>query len=89
MTTLPSLPARHADRLLAGLLQPLRRLAHAPGSNALAAATASTASPRGLGVDEACLWGDFFFLEALARRARHWTPFWHPVSGTPKRHPVN
>ncbi|RZL40448.1 MAG: glucuronyl hydrolase [Rubrivivax sp.] len=34
--------------------------------------------PDGLGIDEASLWGDFFFLEALARHARGWRPFWHP-----------
>lgn len=29
-----------------------------------------------LGVDEATLWGDYYYLEALARVAGHWTPAW-------------
>lgn len=32
--------------------------------------------PEGRGVDEANLWGDYFYLEALARVTRHWTPHW-------------
>ncbi|MFY7863962.1 glycoside hydrolase family 88 protein [Roseateles sp.] len=33
--------------------------------------------PHGRGVDEANLWGDYFYLEALARVDRiHWTPHW-------------
>lgn len=67
---------READRLLAGLLQHCAGW-HVPGSNALLLHSVYS-KPEGLGVDEACLWGDFFFLEALARRVRGWTPFWHP-----------
>lgn len=67
---------QHADRLLAGLLQHCAGW-HVPGSNALLLHSVYS-KPEGLGVDEACLWGDFFFLEALARRARGWAPFWHP-----------
>jgi unsaturated chondroitin disaccharide hydrolase len=29
-----------------------------------------------LGVDEANLWGDYFYLEALARVDRNWKPYW-------------
>jgi unsaturated chondroitin disaccharide hydrolase len=32
--------------------------------------------PHGQGVDEASLWGDFFYLEALARVTRDWTSYW-------------
>ncbi|MBT0569943.1 glycoside hydrolase family 88 protein [Curvibacter sp. CHRR-16] len=32
--------------------------------------------PHGRGVDEANLWGDYFFLEALARVSSHWRPHW-------------
>jgi unsaturated chondroitin disaccharide hydrolase len=67
---------QHADRLLAGLLQHCAGW-RTPGSNALLLHSVYS-KPEGLGVDEACLWGDFFFLEALARRARGWAPFWHP-----------
>lgn len=67
---------QQADRLLAGLLQHCAGW-RTPGSNALLLHSVYS-KPEGLGVDEACLWGDFFFLEALARRARGWAPFWHP-----------
>ena len=33
--------------------------------------------PRGVGVDEGTLWGDYFYLEALMRVSRpEWTPYW-------------
>lgn len=33
--------------------------------------------PKGVGVDEGTLWGDYFFLEALARASRPgWRPYW-------------
>ncbi|MGC5167554.1 glycoside hydrolase family 88 protein [Luteimicrobium sp. DT211] len=33
--------------------------------------------PKGVGVDEGTLWGDYFYLEALVRAARpEWTPYW-------------
>lgn len=67
---------QQADRLLAGLLTHCAGW-RAAGSNALLLHGVYS-KPEGLGVDEACLWGDFFFLEALARRARGWAPFWHP-----------
>jgi unsaturated chondroitin disaccharide hydrolase len=31
--------------------------------------------PEGAGVDEGCLWGDYFYLEGLVRLA---DPEWHP-----------
>ncbi|MDR7331909.1 glycoside hydrolase family 88 protein [Roseateles asaccharophilus] len=65
-----------ADRLLTGLLQHCAGWRTA-GSNALLLHSVYS-KPEALGVDEACLWGDFFFLEALARSARGWAPFWHP-----------
>ncbi|MRV70260.1 glucuronyl hydrolase [Duganella sp. FT92W] len=33
--------------------------------------------PEGRGVDEANLWGDYYFLEALARVNMGWTSYWH------------
>ena len=34
--------------------------------------------PKGIGIDEGTLWGDYFYLEALTRRARPaWRPYWH------------
>ncbi|MDC7676287.1 glycoside hydrolase family 88 protein [Asticcacaulis machinosus] len=32
--------------------------------------------PKGIGVDEYCLWGDYFYLEALTRLTRIWEPYW-------------
>jgi unsaturated chondroitin disaccharide hydrolase len=32
--------------------------------------------PNGVGVDEACIWGDYFYLEALMRLTRTWRPYW-------------
>lgn len=35
-------------------------------------------APKSIGVDEGCLWGDYFYLEALARRTQPagWRPYW-------------
>jgi unsaturated chondroitin disaccharide hydrolase len=32
--------------------------------------------PNGVGVDESCIWGDYFYLEALVRLTRIWQPYW-------------
>ena len=32
--------------------------------------------PNRVGVDESCIWGDYFYLEALMRLRRVWTPYW-------------
>ena len=32
--------------------------------------------PKGIGVNERCLWGDYFYLEALMRLSRTWEPYW-------------
>jgi unsaturated chondroitin disaccharide hydrolase len=32
--------------------------------------------PKGEGVDEFCAWGDYFYLELLARLTRPWKPYW-------------
>jgi len=32
--------------------------------------------PNGVGVDESCIWGDYFYFEALVRMTRSWTPYW-------------
>jgi unsaturated chondroitin disaccharide hydrolase len=46
----------------------------APGSGVLAHAVYHM--PNKVGVDEACIWGDYFFLEALVRLTRVWEPYW-------------
>jgi unsaturated chondroitin disaccharide hydrolase len=32
--------------------------------------------PHGQGVNECCLWGDYFYVEALARQNSGWSSFW-------------
>jgi hypothetical protein len=32
--------------------------------------------PNKVGVDECCIWGDYFYLEALMRLTRIWEPYW-------------
>ncbi|HEY9054673.1 MAG TPA: glycoside hydrolase family 88 protein [Rectinemataceae bacterium] len=32
--------------------------------------------PEGRGVDESCVWGDYFYLELLARLLIPWSPYW-------------
>jgi unsaturated chondroitin disaccharide hydrolase len=32
--------------------------------------------PNAVGVDECCIWGDYFYLEALMRLRRPWRPYW-------------
>ncbi|WP_031230544.1 glycoside hydrolase family 88 protein [Asticcacaulis sp. YBE204] len=32
--------------------------------------------PKHIGVDEYCLWGDYFYLEALTRLTKVWEPYW-------------
>lgn len=32
--------------------------------------------PNRIGIDESCLWGDYFYLEALTRLTRIWKPYW-------------
>jgi unsaturated chondroitin disaccharide hydrolase len=50
-------------------------LAPLEGSNAVLA-HAVYHMPNGVGVDESCIWGDYFYLEALMRLRRTWTPYW-------------
>jgi len=46
----------------------------APGSGLLQHAVYH--KPQGIGVDECCIWGDYFYLEALTRLQRNWRPYW-------------
>ena len=32
--------------------------------------------PNRVGVDESCIWGDYFYFEALMRLSRDWHPYW-------------
>jgi unsaturated chondroitin disaccharide hydrolase len=46
----------------------------APGSGLLRHAVYH--KPNRIGVDESCIWGDYFYLEALVRLTRIWEPYW-------------
>jgi hypothetical protein len=45
-----------------------------PGSGLLAHAVYH--KPNKIGIDECCIWGDYFYLEALVRLTRTWGPYW-------------
>jgi unsaturated chondroitin disaccharide hydrolase len=34
------------------------------------------AKPDNKGIDECCIWGDYFYLEALVRKAKEWNLYW-------------
>ena len=46
----------------------------APGSGLLKHAVYH--KPQGMGVNESCIWGDYFYLEALVRLTRPWSAYW-------------
>lgn len=46
----------------------------APGSGLLKHAVYH--KPQGMGVDESCIWGDYFYLESLVRLTRPWDAYW-------------
>jgi unsaturated chondroitin disaccharide hydrolase len=58
--------------------------AAAPGGGAADAAARSNGlllhavydKPKLVGVDECCIWGDYFYLELLARLGLSWDPYW-------------
>ena len=56
-------------RLDAAYLAPIQ------GSNGLLA-HAVYHMPNRVGIDECCIWGDYFYLEALMRLRHVWKPFW-------------
>ncbi len=63
----------HAYRILDSLAQ--RCAAHVPDSDALLLHGVYS-KPHRKGVDEANLWGDYFYLEALLRATRGWQGHW-------------
>lgn len=75
------LPDAEAERYRAAAYDILSVLARScstrdhPESNALLLHGVGS-KPHGMGVDEASLWGDYFYLEALVRATRPWTPYW-------------
>ncbi|MES2151826.1 MAG: glycoside hydrolase family 88 protein [Pseudomonadota bacterium] len=76
---MPDGPARThfldaAQRLLRGLIT--HCTPQADESNALLLHGVYSL-PHGRGIDEANLWGDYYYLEALARVNRGWRSYWH------------
>jgi unsaturated chondroitin disaccharide hydrolase len=64
-----------AERMLSALSSGYTPAQTRPGSPLLEHAVYSL--PEGFGVDEGCLWGDYFYLEALVRSAaQEWRPYW-------------
>jgi unsaturated chondroitin disaccharide hydrolase len=77
------LPADHPSRAACRdwawvILEALGRgyLAPIDGSNALLL-HAVYHMPNKAGVDEACIWGDYYYLEALMRLGGDWEPYWY------------
>ncbi|WP_306392189.1 glycoside hydrolase family 88 protein [Telluria beijingensis] len=66
------------ERAAAGMVLTLSEqyFAHdgAPGAGLLRHAVYHM--PNHVGVDESCIWGDYFYLEALLRLTRIWEPYW-------------
>ena len=77
---LPLMDRQRADyqRAALGMVQELSEnylvVDGAPGSALLKHAVYH--KPHGIGVDEGCIWGDYFYLEALVRLTRTWEPYW-------------
>lgn len=74
-------PDRDAYAKIAwGIVRALGRnhLAPLKGANGVLA-NAVYHMPNKVGVDESCIWGDYFYLEALMRLGHVWTPYWYPA----------
>ncbi len=77
---------------LPGIVDPVRRLRYEQAIQAIMRALmtryatsdkeegllshAVYSKPHDVGVDECCLWGDYFYLEALRRLKGQWAPYW-------------
>lgn len=69
-----------ADRLLTALVERCTAPDPVPGGGVLLHGVYCKSSPyntvKDYGVDEANLWGDYFYMEALVRRTRRWASYW-------------
>jgi len=79
-----ALPLAHPDRAAyeaaaTHIVEALDRayLASLDGSNGLLTHAVYNL-PRGIGIDESCIWGDYFYLEALMRLHRPWGAYLEP-----------
>jgi unsaturated chondroitin disaccharide hydrolase len=48
---------------------------HDPKSNGILL-HAVYAKPQGRGIDECCIWGDYYYFEALVRLYKDWQLYW-------------
>ena len=69
---------KHYERAACGIIRELsRRYQTAPdGPENGLLRHAVYHMPTRVGVDESCIWGDYFYLEALVRLSRPWRPYW-------------
>ena len=69
-----------ADRLLLALARHCAAGPSRPGGGVLLHGVYCKSSPyntvKDYGIDEANLWGDYFYMEALTRRTRGWQSYW-------------
>lgn len=65
---------RAARTIIAALADHCLAAVDAPGNGVLQHAVYHM--PNRIGIDESCIWGDYFFLEALVRLSHRWTPYW-------------
>lgn len=72
---------READRILHSLISHYTVREAAPGKGLLLHGVYGKSSPyntvKDSGIDECNCWGDYFYLEALARKRMDWKPYWY------------
>lgn len=75
--SLPAAGRKQYDGAAWTIIKSLSRhyLADAPGTNGILK-HAVYHMPNRVGVDESCIWGDYFYFEALVRLTRDWRPYW-------------
>lgn len=75
--SLPAAEREPYDAAAWEIIQSLSRhyLASSPGANGILK-HAVYHMPNRVGVNESCLWGDYFYVEALVRLTRNWRPYW-------------
>jgi unsaturated chondroitin disaccharide hydrolase len=80
---LKSLPISDPDRktyeaaaksIMVSLIKNYTSESHMPGDGLIMHGVYH--QPNNIGVDEYCLWGDYFYLEALTRFKQTWEPYW-------------
>jgi unsaturated chondroitin disaccharide hydrolase len=75
--SLPGAERNQYDAAAWSIVNALSRdhLADTPGANGVLG-HAVYHMPNRVGVNESCIWGDYFYSEALVRLTRDWRPYW-------------